>query len=204
MNASRSNDMSFNDAVRAIGRSLNASESFEAALRYLASAGETPIETLSSDKRQSMIQHVTSRMKDMGITERSRVASHLMNELDAGPEDAREIALDSALSMVEVRNALAHLLTFQGYYWNQAMKIQAAVSAVLRKIREDKGGSFVCEAEGKGIRLEFIFGPGAGEVRLEANWLALLRSLDCRVSLSSTGGRTTVLCRLSAPLNLFD
>jgi hypothetical protein len=160
-------------AARASGGMLVGREVVEQGLSLLGERAEMPLDDQSRETRALMVNQFVRRLRGVSLDKLHDFERMLLVALHAAPAGVQDVLIVDAISVIKARNHLGQVAKSLGLGWSDGMRLESAVSDLVRYALSHGGGLLQTTVQDKRARID---------VKLHLNEsppeLTMLRSLD--------------------------
>jgi hypothetical protein len=141
-------------AARTSGGMLVGTEIVEQALRLLGARADMPLEDESRETRALIASQFVRRLKGVSVEKLHDFERMLLVELRAAPAGVQDVLIRDAISVIKARNHLGQIAKALGLGWADGMRLESAVSDLVRYAAGNGGGLMQTTVDGKCARIE--------------------------------------------------
>ena len=123
---------SFETTVRAVALPHVGKEDIDGALAQVGPQAAQEVDRLDRAERATMADRFVRNLRALSVHEQVKLERQLLLRLDAVPSSIWASQLDSAVSLIELRNHLKQALTVLGLDWGRTTRVQSLVGGVAR------------------------------------------------------------------------
>lgn len=165
----------------------------DAALALVGPHAEKPLETLDRERKLHMVARFVRAIPGLGVHASAVLEHELLDAIGVTQTGRYGVPLQSAISLISVRNHLHQIATTVGFSWSDGMLLQSAVADVARHVLEHGGGSLEMMATEDGrVSVSVHSNASLGAISASPNhatpaWLAGALSLAKRFRSDASG-----------------
>ncbi len=167
-------------------------EAAEEALRAIGDRADLSLDAMSSEKKAFLISHFVRNLHAISVERATMYERLLLQELDAGPSATKLVVLKDAISVITARNHVHHVSTHLGMSWADSMKLQSAISEVVRYAVAHHGG--VLQTTSAVDHVEFVITVADGHGAKD--WLAAVKAMVGAIDVHPEGAGARVEFRV--------
>lgn len=113
----------------------------DAALALIGVNADRPLATLDHERKLHMVTRFVRAIPGLGVHASAVLEHELLDAIGVTQAGRHSIPLQSAISLISVRNHLHQIATTVGFSWSDGMLLQSAVADVARHVLEHGGGT---------------------------------------------------------------